>query len=429
MTRLTALLALLFAATACADHWPAWRGSAGQGHSSEKDLPVKWDTKQNVRWKVKLPDSGCSTPVVWGERIFLTQASDKTTWPPKGGNGGQAVAKKRSLMCLKRSDGSVIWQKDVIYDELEATHPTNPFCAASPATDGKIVVVSHGSAGMYAYDLEGKELWKVDTGKQEHVWGNASSPVLHGDLVILWIGPGKRQILLAVNRKDGKEVWRHEEPGGASGLGDDKKWVGSWSTPVIAKVNGEEQLILGVPKKLKGFSVKDGKERWHCDGLGDLVYSSPLVSDGMAVAMSGYGGPALAVKLGGTGDITKDRLWHHTKGNPQRIGTGVIVGKHMFRLEESGAPRCFEVATGNEVWQKQTEKRPAGGSWSSMVVAGGKLYNLCRGGETVVLNADPDKYEVLAVNRLGEHTDASLAVSDGELFIRTYRHLWCIGKK
>ncbi|HYT87475.1 MAG TPA: PQQ-binding-like beta-propeller repeat protein, partial [Gemmataceae bacterium] len=337
---LAILTFVCLAATLRADNWPGWRGAEGQGQCAEKALPLTWSTKENVRWKVPLPDSGNSTPVIWGDRVFVTQASDKTKWPPKAG-GGPAVARKRSLLCLARADGKLLWQKDVTYDTPEATHPTNPFCAASPAADGERVVVSFGSAGMYCYDFSGKELWKKDLGKLEHIWGNASSPILYGDLAILWCGPGERQFLLAVNKKTGEKVWQHDEPGGSDGM-KKSAWIGSWSTPIIARVHGQDQLILGVPKFLKGFDPANGKELWSCAGLGNLVYTSPLYVDGIAVAMSGFHGPALAVKLGGKGDITKDRLWHHAKSNPQRIGSGVIIGQHVYMLEENGTPHCFD---------------------------------------------------------------------------------------
>jgi outer membrane protein assembly factor BamB len=420
-------LLVCWAGFACAENWPGWRGPAGQGHSAEQNLPLKWSATQNVRWKVALPDAGNSTPVIWGQRIFVTQASEKTRWPPAGG-GGPAVAGRRSLLCLRRSDGKLLWQKDVLYKEPESTHPTNPFCSASPTTDGERVVVSFGSAGMFCYDCDGKELWKKDLGKLEHIWGNASSPVLYKELAILWCGPGERQFLLAVNKKTGKEVWRHKEPGGVSGLGANKSWVGSWSTPLIARVGSEDQLILSVPEKVKGFDPRTGKELWFCSGLGKLVYSSPLYANGIVVAMSGFYGPALAVKVGGRGDITKNRLWHHTTRNPQRIGSGVILGDHIYMVEESGAPHCFELTTGKEVWDKQAAKRPGGSTWSSLVAAGGRLYSVDRNGTTHVLAAQP-KYALLASNRLGEHTDASVAVSNGEVFVRTHKHLWCIGEK
>ncbi len=416
------LAACGLASTAAADDWPGWRGTGGQGQCAEKNLPLKWGPAENVRWKVPLPDTGSSTPAVWGDRIFLTQASEKTVWPPRGSNGGPAAARKRSLLCLARADGKLLWQKDVIYEAEESTHPTNPFCSASPAVDGERVVVSHGSAGLYAYDFSGKELWKVDAGKMEHIWGNASSPVLVGDLAILWCGPGENQTLLAVDKKTGQKAWEHKEPGG-----DPKKNIGSWSTPVLAKVGGQDHLVLSVPRWLKGFDPKTGKELWSCAGLSSLVYTSPLVGDGVAVAMSGFHGNALAVKLGGSGDITKDRLWHHTQNNPQRIGSGVIVGEHVYIVEDSGVPHCYELRTGQEVWK--VEQRPGGGgAWGSMVHADGRLYVASRGGTTQVFKAAP-VFELLGSNRLGEHTDASIAVSNGELFIRTYKQLWCIAEK
>lgn len=420
------LTLFILAAAAPADDWPAWRGPTGQGQSAEKELPLTWSPTQNIRWKVALPDAGSSTPAVWGDRVFVTQASEKT-WPPKGGNGGMAAAKTRSLLCFNRTDGKLLWQQNVVYEAEEPTHPTNPYCSASPATDGERVVVSHGSAGMHCYDFSGKELWKVDTGKMEHLWGNASSPVIWQDLVLLWCGPGVNQRLLAVDRKTGARKWEHLEPGGDAGLAPKgAKWIGSWSTPVIAKVGAQDQILLSVPKALKGFDPKTGKELWSCAGLGDLVYASPVAADGIAVALSGYGGPGLAVKLGGTGDITASRLWHQTKGNPQRVGSGVIVGPHLYILEEPGAPHCFDLKTGEELWTKQIEKRPGGGAWGSMVHAAGRIYVVDRGGTTLVFKADPT-FALLASNPLGEHTDASIAVSNGEIFIRTYKQLWCIG--
>jgi outer membrane protein assembly factor BamB len=428
MRYLPALAALLCcAALARGDNWPAWRGPTGQGFSAERDLPLTWSPTENVRWKVPLPDAGNSTPVVWGDRIFLTQASEKTTWPPPGA-GGPAVARRRSLLCLARSDGNTLWQKDVFYDQKESTHPTNPFCSASPATDGERVVVSFGSAGMCCYDLEGRELWKKDLGKLEQIWGNASSPILYGDLAILWCGPGERQFLLAVNKRTGADVWRHDEPGGASGLGEDKSWVGSWSTPIVVRVEGRDQLILSVPEKVKGFDPRTGAELWSCAGLSKLVYTSPLYADGIVVAMSGFHGPALAVKLGGKGDITKDRLWHHTASIPQRIGSGVILGEHVYLVEENGVPHCFELRTGKEVWVGQGSQRLGANCWSSLVAAGDRLYVVDQHGDTHVL-AGRLQYELLATNRLGEHTNASLAISEGQLFIRTDKHLWCIASK
>ncbi len=420
-----ALIGLCCTVPAAAGNWPAWRGPDGQGHCTEKDVPLTWDAKTNVRWCIDLPDSGNSTPVVWGDRVFVTQAKDKTIWPPKGGNGGEASAETRMLLCFRRGDGKLLWDARVTYKEPEWTHPTNPFCSGSPVTDGERVIVSHGSAGLFCYDFDGNALWKKDVGKMEHLWGNASSPILHGDLCILWVGPGEKQTLLALNKKTGQEVWRHEEMGGKDGI-KNKDWLGSWCTPIIAQVGDHEELILSAPEKVKGFDPKTGKELWVCNGLGKLVYTSPLCSkDGIVVAMAGYGGQALAVRAGGSGDVTAThRLWQHKPGNPQRIGSAVIVGDYAYILNDPGTAQCLDLKTGEDRWKKE---RLGGGTWGSMVAVGDRLYILKADGETLVLTAGP-KPEILARNKIGEPTKSSLAISDGDVFIRTYKHLWCISR-
>jgi outer membrane protein assembly factor BamB len=405
------LIVLAWAGLASAGNWPAWRGPQGDGHSPENNVPLRWSAGENVRWKAPLPGPGNSSPVVWGDRVFLTQALDKGA--------------RRAVLCFDRADGKLLWQKETAYAEKEPTHQTNPYCSATPVTDGERVIASLGSAGLVCYDFAGKELWRKDVGPMTHIWGNASSPVLYGDLVILWVGPGERQTLLAVHRADGKTAWEHDEPGGKSGLDNDSKnWVGSWSTPLIARVGDHDELILGVPEKLKGFDPKTGEELWSCAGLGKLVYASPVISaDGVVVAMSGYGGPALAVKAGGKGDVTGRRLWHHTKGIPQRIGSPVVVGDNAYIVNEPGTAQCLEATTGKDVWKKE---RAAGSTWGSAVLAAGRLYVTDQSGDTVVLAASPT-FEVLAKNPLGEKVLASPAVAGGEIFIRGHQHLWCIG--
>jgi outer membrane protein assembly factor BamB len=427
MTRCLSLVLLVVGAgQGFADNWPSWRGPQGDGHAAAGNPPLTWNPAQNVRWKVALPDEGNSSPIVWGDRVFLTQASDKV-WPPKPAAGGLAAAKKRSVLCLERATGKLLWQGDTLYPEMESTHPTNPFCSASPVTDGERVIASLGSAGLVCYDFAGTELWRHDLGKLEHIWGNASSPILYGKLALLWCGPGERQFLLAVDKTNGKTVWKQDVPGGSYGKGG--QWLGSWCTPLVAHVDGHDELILGVPRAVKAFDPKTGRELWSCAGLSNLVYTSPVCSrDGIVVAMSGFHGPALAVRAGGMGDVTKThRLWLHAQKNDQRIGSPVIVGEHAYLLNASGIAQCFELKTGKDVWNKQ---RVGGTSWSSLTLAGGRFYVGSHGGDTYVLAASP-KFELLATNRLGsqEKTLSTIAAADGELFIRTYRHLWCIGTK
>lgn len=407
-------LFLLAAGFAIGENWPAWRGPRGDGTSAEKGVPTRWSATENVRWKVKLPSPGNSTPVVWGDRVFLTQSIDKE-------------GTRRAVMCLDRKDGKLLWQKEVPFKGKEPTHGTNPYCSASPVTDGECVVASHGSAGVVCYDMDGKQLWHRDLGEFIHIWGNAASPVLYGDLVFLNCGPGQRTFLLAMDRKTGKDVWKKDEPGGASGLGKDKAWVGSWSTPRLVKVGGQDQLIMTWPEAVKAYNPKTGDVLWTCRGLTKLVYTSPVMNDQVVVAMSGFHGSALAVKLGGKGDVTEThRLWLHKPSNPQRIGSGVIVGEHLYMANAGpGTVQCIELKTGKDLW---AGRKLGGNHWGSIVHADGKLYATDQSGTTRIFAAKPE-FELIATNRLGEHTNASPAISNGEIFIRTHRHLWCIGEK
>lgn len=406
---MSAFLLVTAAAIANADDWPAWRGELGTGLSDESEAPLKWSERENIKWRATLPGPGNSTPVVWEDRVFLTQATDE--------------GKQRSLMCFDRATGQIIWQKHVHYERLEATHNTNPQCSASPVTDGEIVVAWHGSAGLFAYDVSGQELWKVDLGEFQHIWGWASSPMIYEDLVILNAGPGLRAFIVAVDKRTGKEVWRREPVEAVSEKVD--QFYGSWSTPVLHEENGRTVLLVSLPHTLHAMDPRSGEELWTCDGLGDLVYASPIVGYGIVVAMSGYGGPSLAVRTGGTGDVTTThRLWRNEarKLNPQRVGSGVVVGEHLYILNEPGIAWCMELMTGEVVWEHRLGK-----TWSSMCFAAGRLYVVDMEGTTYVLEPTPEECRVLAQNPVDELTRGSLAFSDGEIFLRTYETLYCIG--
>jgi outer membrane protein assembly factor BamB len=238
-----------------------------------------------------------------------------------------------------------------------------------------------------------------------------------------------------VDKRTGEEVWKVNEPGGASGEkksdADKPEWIGSWSTPVVIQAGGREELVMNWPNRVAAFAPKTGQELWTCAGLNPLSYTSPLYdrSREIVVAMGGFNGQALAVKAGGRGDVTETRrLWHHPKTR-QRIGSGVIHNGHIYILNDPGVAECLELETGKRIW----EERLAGAgkdntSWSSMVLSEEKLYVVNHSGDTFVVRASP-KFELLATNSLGEHTDGSIAVSDGEIFLRTYENLWCLGAK
>ena len=405
---------LLFFTGARAENWPQWRGPEGTGVSHEKNLPTHWSRTVNVSWRVPLPERGNSTPIVWGDRIFLTQA----------------VGDRRTLMCFERATGKLLWQQGVTRAGKEPSHETNPDCSASPVTDGQRVIASFASSGVFCYDLDGHELWRRDLGKQIHIWGNAASPILHQDLCILNFGPGERTFLIAMDKTTGRTVWQHDEPGGASGEkkpGQEKvDWIGSWSTPVAVHTAGRDELLMSYPGRACAFDPGTGRELWTCAGLNPLAYASPLYSDGIAVAMGGYGGSSLGVRTGGSGDVTAThRLWQVPK-NKQRVGSGVIYQDHIYILDDPGLAECIELNTGNVVWSERLKgPGPTADNWSSVVLSEDKLFAINQSGDAFVWKASP-KFEVISTNSIGEKTIASMAVSNGDIFLRSHQALWRI---
>ncbi len=401
------LTILTNAVTAVADNWPEWRGPTGLGICSEKNVPTVWGTNVNVRWKMLLPEPGNSTPIIWRDKLFLTQA----------------VEDRRTLMCFNRASGKLLWQSGIVAAEKEPTHETNPYCSGSPSTDGQRVIASFGSAGLYCYNLDGKELWHRDLGKQRHMWGISASPVIHGDLCILNFGPGDRTFLIALNKTTGETMWQHDEPGGKS-----DKYIGSWATPLVINP-GHDELIVPYPERVAAFDPKTGRELWTCRGLNPLAYASPLYADGIVVAMGGFNGSALAVKAGGSGDVTEtNRLWQIPK-TKQRIGSGVISEGYIYILNDPGVAECFELRTGKLVWEERLKGPGAkADNWSSLVLAENNLYAVNQSGDGFVFRASP-KFQVVSTNSLGELTRASIAISKGNIFIRTYKNLWCISEK
>ncbi len=414
--RAAVLLSLLsLSGVAWGENWPGWRGPKSNGQSGEKNIPLKWSATENVRWQLDLPGPENSSPIVWGQRVFITQTLDK-----KG--------RQRALWCIDRANGKRLWERVVEYGDDEPKHGTNTFSAATPVTDGQRVVASFGSAGLYCWDLDGKELWKKDLGKIYHLWGTASSPILHQNLAILWCSPGERQFLIAFDKVTGEEKWRVDEPGGKFGK-DPSEWLGTWCTPAIARIAGRDELIIGVPEKVKAFNPQSGELLWTCDGLGKLMYTSAVVSDdGIAVIFGGFHGPALAVRCGGNGDVTKThRLWLHKMRNPQRIGSAVIVGKHVFlHGSQPEVIQCFDIETGKDLWEKEELPHV---SWSSLVLADGKLFLPDEANETHIFEASPT-FKQIGTNILPkEIVRGSLAISDGEIFIRSHRRLYCISER
>lgn len=394
--------------SAIAGDWPQWRGPLGTGISDERRVPVAWTATKNVKWKVPLPAEGNSSPIVVAGKVLVT-------CPNKQAN-------ERSLLCLDRTDGKELWRQTVTYNEPEATHGTNPQASASPVSDGERVIVWYGSAGLFCYDLDGKEQWKKDLGKFDHIWGYGTSPVLVGELVILNAGPGTSAFVVALNKKTGEEVWRHSYDGMKADKPDQFK--GSWSTPVVIGEGEQSLLLLSLPNKLRAVKPNSGEEVWSCGGMSDLVYTSPVITGEAVVTMCGYHGPALAVRLGGMGDVTAThRLWRHETKNPQRIGSGVAVDGHVYILNENGVAWCLDALTGEKKWEQRIGE---GTSWGSMCHVDGRLYVQNMKGNVIVLKADPNECSVISHNELNEGSRSSPAFSNGNVFIRTFKNLYCI---
>ena len=364
----TISLILFSGVRARADDWPAFRGPNGNGKSNEKHAPINWDAEANVKWKVPLSSPGNSSPIVSSGRVFLHVASDR--------------GRTRGLVCYDRRDGSELWSRLVDYDKIDKTHKTNPYDGSTPVTDGKRVLVWHGSAGLFCYDFDGNEMWSRDLGAIDHFLGYASSPIIHRDKVFLNFGPGENQAMMAFDLATGKTVWQTEEPGGNAG--QKPREVASYSTPVIVRVEGRDQLINNHATRVVAYDPTDGNILWTVGGIPgkqDLIYTSPIIAGDVGIAMAGFKGPRLGFTLGGSGDATKtNRLWHVSTRNPQRIGTGLFVDGHVYTANVGpGTTECIDPLTGEIKWQTRT---PGGDTWASIIYAAGHLYVTTQRGTT-----------------------------------------------
>jgi outer membrane protein assembly factor BamB len=412
-------------------NWPQWRGPAGSGETTATDEVIEWGPERNVKWRVALPERGNSTPSVWGNRVLLTQPIESK--------------QQRALLCFDRATGEELWRKSVQYDEPEPTHRTNPYCSASPVTDGERVVAWFGSAGLICWDLNGNELWRRDLGQQEHMWGYGSSPIFYEDLCILNFGPGKRELIIAVDKVTGQTRWQvdtlddkaerslsgPENDGGANDFESTKpreqRLRGSWSTPLVIDVDGHPEMIVTLPRRVSAFDPATGNLLWTCGGGAPLAYASPMESDGVIVALGGYRGASFAVRAGGEGDVTEThRLWHQPSGNGW-LGTGIIDNGLVYAADMGGVLTCFEADTGEEVWKGRAG---GGGTWSSITqTADGLMFLLTKSGTTMVFRPDREQLDQVAENALNENTNASVVIAGDDLLIRTDQALWCFGEK
>lgn len=402
-------------ASAGSNDWPGFRGPTGMGTSDAKGLPLTWSLDDNIAWKVELPGPGASSPVVFGDKIYLTCY---TGFFVPGEEGGSQDDLKRHLLVLNKADGSTVMDKAVKAKLPEEDRiRDHGFAANTPAVDAERIYVFFGKTGVFAFDHSGKEVWQADVGSKTHGWGTSASPVLYNDLVFINASV-ESESLVALDRKTGQEKWR---------VGGIKE---SWNTPVVmTAASGRKELILAIQGKVMSFDPETGKELWTCKtDIGWYMVPSIVAHDGVVYCLGGRSGvAALAVRAGGDGDVTKShRLW--TSMNGSNVSSPVYLDGYLYWMHEArGVAFCAKADTGEIVYEKRLDR--AGQVYASALLADGRLYYLTRDGRTFVLAAKPE-YEELAVNDLRDRTifNGSLSVDGSRLLIRSDKYLYCIGK-
>jgi outer membrane protein assembly factor BamB len=393
-------------------NWPHWRGPTRDGVSTETGLAVEWSTTSNVRWTVLMPDRSGSTPIVWGETIFLNVAE-----------GGELY-----LWALDRKDGSRKWK--AFLGGGDHRERKQNMSSPSPLTDGKTVWVMTGTGILKAFDFTGKDLWSRDIqrdyGRFGLNWGYASSPLLHAGSLYIQVLHGMKtddpSYLLSVDAASGKTLWRVERPTNAIRESPD-----SYTTPALLEYDGKQELVVTGGDVVTGHDLRTGAELWRADGLNPdndpnyRIVASPVVMDGIIYAPTRVR-PLLAIKAGGRGDVTRShRLWQFDRGPD--VPTPVTDGKYFYIVDDQGIVFCLDARSGGAIWGP---KRIAPGIYSaSPVLADGKLYATSEDGVTTVLRAGPE-FQVLAENHLDGFTLSSPAISRGEIFMRTDTALYCI---
>lgn len=401
------------AAKASVDEWSRFRGPSGMGLASAGDVPLSWGADENIAWKAPLPGPGASSPIVFGDRIYLTCF---TGYIP--GQQGQLEDLERHLLALNRQDGKPIWDKSV-----KAKLPEEPkirdhgYAANTPAADDAGIVVFFGKSGVFAFDHDGKQQWQTDVGDGKHQWGTSASPVFYKDMVFINASV-ESQTLFALDRKTGKVRWK------ATGIRE------AWNTPVIVKsLSGKDELIVTIHGKVLAFDPQSGDALWSCKtDIGWYMVPSVVAEKGIVYSLGGRSGiAALAVKTGGSGDVTEShRLWTSTKGS--NVSSPVYQDGYLYWMhEQRGVAYCAKAETGEVVYEERVSR--AGQVYASAILAGGRVYYLTREGKTIVVPAKP-KYELLATNDLHDRSEfnGSPAVDGNRLLIRSDKFLYCIGK-
>jgi len=385
-------------------YWPRWRGPSGQGLVEGNGYPDAWSDQENVLWKVALPGSGNSSPVIWGDRIFLTTAYD---------NG-----QRRSILCLRRSDGNLLWEAFAPDTTPERTNRKNGYASGTPSTDGERVYAYLGNHGLVAVDFSGRQVWHRSLGESNAYHGTACSPLLYRDRVVLYQDQRRpaQSFVAAFDAQTGKTVWWTER----------EEQVG-WGSPIAIRAGERDEIIVSSHRRVYAYDPKTGKELWRASGNLVEVTPTPVVGHGLIFCTSGRAGPTLAIRPGGNGDVTETHLaWQSAKGSPF-IPSPLLYGEHLYIVNDMvSVATCLEAKTGKVMWQGRLGEAQRESFSASPVGVDNKVFFTNDQGETFVLAAGPE-FNLLRVNRLNARTLASPALVDGRWYFRTDQHLICIG--
>ncbi|HSR53562.1 MAG TPA: PQQ-binding-like beta-propeller repeat protein [Acidobacteriota bacterium] len=384
--------------------WPRWRGPSGQGWVEGDGYPVTWSSSENVLWKVEVPGQGNSSPVVWGNHIYLTTAYE----------GGA----RRSILAFDRSDGSQVWEAFAPADPNNArAYPKNGYASSTPATDGERIYAYMGGHGLVAVDLQGKIAWTAPLGDVSRAFhGTAGSPLLYKDKVILYQDLPDNAFIAAFNKETGQEIWRTSREGRVG-----------WGTPVAIDAGDRAEIIVSSNRAVNAYDPETGEELWRCGGNTFEVIPTPVVGHGLIFCSSGRAGPTLAIRPGGSGDVTETHVeWRAAKGSPF-VPSPILHNDLLYMVNDMmSILTVYEAQSGDLVYQARMGKPVREGFSSSPVALDGKLFFTNDEGQTYVVEAGRE-YKLLHTNELGERVLASPALVDGTWYWRTQNHLLAIG--
>lgn len=402
------LLLFSIAVPSFAENWPAWRGPNGNGISNEKNPPMKWSATENVTWKASPKGTGSSTPAVWNDRIFITaQTPDEVEW----------------VLGLDRNTGKTLWEHEV-GKGMRRTRGGANMASASCSTDGEVVVGSVGTGALFCFDLEGKPLWNHDLeeehGKINVWWGYSNSPLLYKDFVFVTVIDEGPSYLLAIDKKTGKTRWKADRKTPAK-----SEATNAYVTPLVYDAAGRTEVFLTGGQWATAYDLKNGDPLWKAEVGGDRTIVGPTYEGGMIYVTAGKRGPLFAIKPGGKGDVTETNIeWKYMRATPD-VPCPLAYGDYVYFANDSGMALCLSKSKGELMYQE----RLGGDFKASPIAADGKLFFLNRDGQTMIVEAGKE-FKLLATTDLGEGvSNASLALSDGQFFIRANEHLFCIGER